>query len=209
MHMQTWTFYVVMLTGPLNRLNDCQLLMEEQTQYSPEGKKKYETSFKIQADMKEFLTFLYLSALWVVEDVFSPVAGDKPQNCCSSVAFEPPRTERLKQNSLVLFLHRNQARTVLYNEAAFQWLRVGVLGVCVLLRACVDVSMCFQEENSSVCMVCRPCAGLWGVDCWVRNRGLLMLGLGIWLRCVSLCLHSLTVSACLTFSPSFTFSIFS
>lgn len=85
-------------------------------------------------------------------------------------------------------------------KAAFQWLRVGVLGVCILLRACVDVSMCFQEGNSSVCMVCRPCAGLWGVDCWVRNRGLLMLGLGIWLRCVSLCLHSLTVSACLSSS---------
>lgn len=79
--------------------------------------------------------------------------------------------------------------------------------MCVVFRACVDV--CFQEGSSSVCMVCRPCAALWGVDCRVRNRGLLMLGLGIWLRRVSLCLHSLTASACLSSSSHiFTFSFF-
>lgn len=66
--------------------------------------------------------------------------------------------------------------------------------MCVLLRALVDASVCFQEGESSVWMVCRPCAGLWGVDCGVLNRGLLMLCLGIWLWCVPLCLHSLTVS---------------
>lgn len=82
--------------------------------------------------------------------------------------------------------------------------------VCVLLGACVDVSVCFQEGKSSVWMVCRPCAGLWGVDCGVLNRGLLMLCLGIWLCCVPLCLHSLTVCLCPSlhsspFSLSFTF----
>lgn len=99
------------------------------------------------------------------------MAGDKPQNCRSSVAFEPPRTERL----LVLFLHQNQSRSVLYNEGDILVVACRSTGsVCVLLGACVDVSMCFQEGNSSVCMVCRPCAGLWGVDCWVHNHGLLM-----------------------------------
>lgn len=79
------------------------------------------------------------------------------------------------QNLLVLFLHQNQSRSVLYNDGDILVVACRSTGsVCVLLGACVDVSMCFQEGNSSVCMVCRPCAGLWGVDCWVHNRGLLM-----------------------------------
>lgn len=77
--------------------------------------------------------------------------------------------------------------------------------MCVLPLACVDASVCFHEGKSNVWMVCRPCAGLWGVDCGVLNRSLLMLCLGIWLRCVPLCLHSFTLSLCL--SPFF--SVFS
>lgn len=79
--------------------------------------------------------------------------------------------------------------------------------MCVLLRALVDASMCFQEGESSVWMVCRPCAGLWGVDCGVLNRSLLMLCLGIWLWCVPLCLHSLAAvsSSLSSFFPMFSF----
>ena len=82
-----------------------------------------------------------------------------------------------------------------------------------LQRACV----CSGGEES-VWLVCRPCAGLWGVDCGALNRSRLMLRLGIWLWCVPLCLRTLAVSLCLRFPSSqcspfcpclFTFSFFS
>ena len=119
------------------------------------------------------------------------------------------QAEQLKENSLVLFLCRNQSFNVLCNEGDIlvvvcrrTW------SVCVfLLQACECVFSSGGE--SSVWMVCRPCAGLWGVDCGVPNHGLLMLCLGIWRCCVPLCLRSLTVSLHLScFCPRFPFLLF-
>lgn len=154
-------------------------------------------------NMKEFLTFLYLpvflnGGLWKTS--LGPVAGDEPQKRRSSVDFEPPSAEQFKQNSLVLFWYRNQSRSVLCNEGdILVVVRRSTESVCVFCSGHVWMWVCFQEgKKSSVWMVCRPCAGLWGVDCGVLNHGLLMLCLGIWLCCVPLCLHSLTASLCLS-----------
>ncbi len=120
-------------------------------------------------------------------DVYSPAAGDKPQNRHSSVAFEPPSARQLKLTCFVLV--QKPVRSVLGNEGdilVVAWRSTG--------------SVYVQEEKSSVCMVCRPCAGLWSVDCGVLNHRLLMLCLRIW--CVPLCLHSLTVSPCLSLHSS-------
>lgn len=134
----------------------------------------------------------------VVENLLSLLAGDKPPSSCCSVDFEPPSAEGLKQNWLVLFSGRNRPPCALCNESDILVVVCSSAGsVCFLLWACVEASVCFQERKSSVWMVCRPCAGLWGVDCGVLNHSLLMLCLGIWLWCVPLCLRSLNVSLCL------------
>lgn len=74
-----------------------------------------------------------------MENVFSPAAGHQPQNRHSSVDFEPPSAEQLKQNSLVLFLCRNQALCALCNILAV---------VCRSTGECV-----------------RPAPGLCGCEC--------------------------------------------
>lgn len=143
-----------------------------------------------------------------MEDVFSPVAGDEPQNGRSSVDFEPPSAEWLKQNSLVLFLNRNQSFTVLCNEGDILVVVCRSTGsVCVPLQACVDVSVCSQEGKSTVWMVCRPCAGLWGVDCGVLNHGLLMLLPWDLALCSTVFVLSHSVSSSISsFFPVFSFS---
>lgn len=79
-----------------------------------------------------------------MENVFSPAAGHQPQNRHSSVDFEPPSAEQLKQNSLVLFLCRNQALCALCKILAVVCRSTGecvrpaaglrVLRVCVSMR---------------------------------------------------------------------------
>lgn len=100
--------------------------------------------------MKEFLTFLYLpvflnDGLWKMS--LGPAAGDEPQNRCSSVYFEPPSAEQLKLNSLVLYFHKNQSRTMLCNEGNILVVVCRSTGsVCVLLGACVCVLSGGEEQ---------------------------------------------------------------
>lgn len=77
-----------------------------------------------------------------MEDVFSPAAGDKPQNRRSSVDFEPPSAEQLKQNSLVFVLvQKPVSLCVLCNEGDILVVVCRSTGECV----CSTRGMCGCE----------------------------------------------------------------
>lgn len=86
---------------------------------------------------------------WVVENVFSPAAGHRPQNRHSSVDFEPPSAEQLKQNSLVLFLCRTQPLCVLCKSLVVVCGSTG--SECVFCSEPVWMRLCVFRRERAVC----------------------------------------------------------